>query len=129
MPPSDAGSRTLRILLAEDEFLIADLMREELETEGHAVLGPYNSIAAVNQALASEPFDLAILDVNLHGEMIYPAADTLAERGVPFSLLSGYGRHGLPERFEGSAVLSKPCNFDTLHAEIARLTREGARKP
>jgi CheY-like chemotaxis protein len=79
-----------RVLVVEDEMMVAWLLEDMLADFGCAVVGP---AAGVNQALAmldAEAFDAAVLDVNLKGQKSYPIADTLAARGVPFVFSTGY---------------------------------------
>ena len=86
-----------RVMLVEDEVLVAMLVETALEEENCTIVGPYGDVGAALQAARSEVFDLAVFDVNLAGELVYPVAEALAERSVPFLLLSGYGEAALPE--------------------------------
>lgn len=110
----------LRILIAEDEFLLAVQLEDDLHAVGCTTLGPYSSVAHAAQACRDAQFDLALLDVNLHGEMIYPVADDLRARAVPFVLLSGYGGSNLPERYRGVPRVAKPYDPTMLLREIRR---------
>jgi DNA-binding response OmpR family regulator len=105
------------ILVVEDEFLLALQLEELVESLGGRVRGPYRSLDRAMEA-RREDFDLAILDINLGGAMVYPLADDLAERGVPFIFLSGYSGANLPERFRSVTRLSKPCDPDALIAVL-----------
>jgi CheY-like chemotaxis protein len=80
-----------RVLVVEDEMLIALLIEEFLTDLGCGIVGPYGSVQAVLTAVQNEPADLAVLDVNLNGEKVYPVAERLPERHIPFVFLSGYG--------------------------------------
>ena len=85
-----------RVLVVEDETMVAWLLEDMLADLGCAVVGP---AARVNQALAmldAEAIDAAVLDVNLNGQMSYPVADALAARGVPFVFSTGYNKDSLP---------------------------------
>lgn len=99
----------LRVLVVEDDFLLADGLAGELAEHGAQVIGP---LATVQQALAlldaHIPIDHAILDINLGGEMAYPVADRLAERHIPFMLASGYDTAALPARFRAVRCCEKP---------------------
>jgi CheY-like chemotaxis protein len=114
------GLAPLRILVAEDEFLLGIQLEEELQAAGHAVLGPYTSVARASEACRTEQFDIALLDANLHGELIYPLADELTKRGVPFVLLSGYGAANLPERLRTVPRVAKPHDPACLIREMQR---------
>jgi CheY-like chemotaxis protein len=106
------------ILVVEDEFLLALQLEELVESLGGRVRGPYRRLDHAMEAARQHDFDLAILDINLGGAMVYPLADDLAERQVPFVFLSGYSGANLPERFRSVTRLSKPCDPDALIAVL-----------
>ena len=116
----------LRILVVEDEYLLAHTLEEELRNAGHAVVGPYGDRATGTRAARREAFDLAILDINLGGEMAYPLADELIARKVPFLFLTGYGTLNMPERFRACPRVSKPYEPKHLLREIARVAAGGS---
>jgi hypothetical protein len=72
-------------------------------------------------AAETEPFDFAVLDINLNGKMVYPLADDLLSRGIPFIFLSAYTSRDLPERFRDTPRLSKPFDAAILKREIERV--------
>jgi len=112
----------LRVLLVEDEDLIAMMEEEFLSDLGCTVMG---TAARLDEALAmarSLEIDAAVLDVNLAGTMSYPVAEVLLARGVPFIFATGYGIAGLPESLRNAPVLSKPFRTDQLGAAL-RLAR------
>jgi DNA-binding response OmpR family regulator len=111
----------MRILVVEDEFLAALLLEEDLRAAGFSVVGPFNTVTQAAERARNEKLDVAILDVNLHGEMVVPLAEELAERGVPFLFLSGYATRNLPEEFRGFPRLAKPYDPALLVREIQRL--------
>ena len=117
-----SSSSPKRILIAEDEFLIAVLLEENLRESGYDVAGPFSDLTSLLAALDSEKFDCAILDVNLGGQMVYPAVDVLLKRGVPFTLLSGYGNTNTPDAYRGVTVMGKPCEFRDIEAWIKKVT-------
>ena len=104
----------MRVLVVEDEFLIAMILEEDLRNAGHEVVGPFRDLPSALRAADSETFDMAILDVNLNGEFVYPLADKLAARDVRFVFLSGYLSRDLPGRFRGIGRLSKPYDPQAL---------------
>ena len=112
-----------RILLVEDEFLVGLNLQEDLVQEGFAVLGPFATIREALVAAANEAYDLAILDVNVKGEFIYPVADLVFERNLPVILLTGYGELHVPERLRSVPRIAKPYNWPVLGREITRLLR------
>jgi CheY-like chemotaxis protein len=108
------------ILLVEDEFLLAIQLEELLRSLGGIVRGPFGKLDDALEAARRDDFDLAILDINLSGTMVYPLADTLRDRGVPFVFLSGYSGSNLPERFRAVTRLNKPCDPAMLIAALRR---------
>jgi DNA-binding response OmpR family regulator len=110
-----------RVLVVEDELMIAMLVETVLEEAQCTIVGPYGDLAAALEAARSEVLDLAVLDINLAGEMVFPVADVLDGRGVPFLLLSGYGETGLPSDRRHWPVCSKPFKLDELLSMLKRL--------
>jgi len=99
----------LRILIAEDEYLIADDLKRDLLKVGVSVIGPFGDLGSVCQAIRSEVvIDAALLDVNLAGQMVFPAAQLLMTRGVPFVLATGYDAWIIPEGYAHLRRLEKP---------------------
>lgn len=103
-----------RVMIVEDEFLLAMSLEEDLTAAGAIVVGPLTTLSETMDAIEKESFDVAVLDINLNGEMSYPAVDTLIERGSPFVLLSGYAGTSLPERFREFPRLAKPYDVARL---------------
>ncbi len=102
------------MLIVEDEFLLALTLEEDLKSAGGIVVGPFTTLPEALTAIAEESFDLALLDINLRGEMSYAAADALVQKGAPFVFLSGYSATSLPERFRDFRRLSKPYGAEQL---------------
>ncbi len=98
----------LRVLVVEDEFLLAMTVSDDLEGHGCRVVGPFYRLETAMAAAASEPFDVALLDINLNGTMVFPLADDLIGRGLPVVFVSGYGAAQLPERFRKVRRVAKP---------------------
>ena len=114
-----------RVLVVEDEGLVSMMIEGYLEELGCEVAG---SAARLGEALAmarSLDIELAVLDVNLAGELSYPVADVLRERGVPFLFAIGYGAAGLPDALSGVPVLQKPFKQEQLARAICRAARAG----
>lgn len=110
-----------RILVVEDELMIGMLIDDLLKEAGCDVVGPMPRLAPALQAAGTEErLDGAVLDINLAGELVSPVADRLAERGVPFVFLTGYGWHMLPARFHSRPLVTKPCRQDLLLATLAK---------
>jgi CheY-like chemotaxis protein len=110
----------LRVLVVEDEYLVALLLEEDLRSAGCTIAGPYTTVAAARAAALEESPGLAVLDVNLNGEMVYPLAEQLADRRIPLVFLSGYDIGHFPERFRATPRVGKPHDRSVLLREIGR---------
>ena len=104
------GART--ILIVEDEPLIAMMLEDFLESLGHTVKASCDNVADALKAVALSGFDIAILDVNLKGENVWPVAAELRQRGVPFVLASGGHVDPPPPEFAGAPLIEKPFTID-----------------
>jgi DNA-binding NtrC family response regulator len=115
------GSGNPRILLVEDEVLIALHLSEMLESSGFEVIGPCQTVA---QALAKLELphccDVAILDTYLRDESAIPVARTLNLLRIPFFVVTGYNRAQLADEFESATILAKPVDMDALISEVHR---------
>jgi CheY-like chemotaxis protein len=100
--------RRLRILIVEDEMLVAMNIEDMLLDLGHEVAGIASRLAPALSLVEESAFDLALLDVNLAGEPSFPVAAALRERGIPFLFATGYGVRGLIDEFRTCPVLQKP---------------------
>lgn len=101
-----------RILVVEDEILIAMVIEDTLTRLGCVIIGPVAKLESALQIARDETIDAAVLDVNIRGGRIYPVAEVLLARGVPFVLASGYGDWALPEALQGQLRLTKPFQSD-----------------
>lgn len=110
-----------RILIVEDEAIIAMLLEEQLEELGCVAVGPAASVAAALAQLDEEPFEAAVLDVNLRGDWSYPVAQALDERGTPYLFTTGYGQIGLDPQFREKMILAKPFTSDALAQALTKL--------
>lgn len=98
----------LRVLVAEDEFCIANDIAFWLEQAGATIIGPTPTVRETLKSLSkADDIQVAVLDINLNGELIYPAADELARRAVPLIFYSGYDDLHVPDRFKSAMRLSK----------------------
>jgi DNA-binding NarL/FixJ family response regulator len=102
------------ILVVEDEFLVAMELEAFLEDAGWKVVGPAGSLAGAIKLAQSADCDGAVLDVNLGGERVDEVASILAERGIPFVFVTGYGRDNLPAAHRENVLIAKPVNGQTL---------------
>jgi CheY-like chemotaxis protein len=107
-----------RVLVVEDEAMIAMLVEDMVLDFGSEVVGPVATMDdAINLARSAE-LDAAILDINVGGSVIFPVADILSERGIPLIFATGYGSKGLPPRFQDSPTLPKPFSYQSLEEAL-----------
>lgn len=114
---SGEAARPYRILIAEDEAITSMMIEDVVLGLGCTVVGPAGRLRDALRLAAEGELDGAVLDVNLNGEPIYPVAETLAARQVPFVFLTGYGAAGLDSAHAHRRVLQKPFRA----AELSRL--------
>jgi CheY-like chemotaxis protein len=111
-----------RILVVEDNFLAAEVVRDMLESSGCAVVGPVGRIADALRLAEEEALDGAILDINLNGERCFPIALALRQRGVPFVFLTGYDDEAIiPVELRPARRLGKPVFGPQLMAVLAEV--------
>jgi CheY-like chemotaxis protein len=108
----------LRALVVEDEGSVALLLESMLEGLGCKVAASVSTLAKGLSAATAEGFDFAVLDVNLDGQMVFPVAEALQRRGLPFVFSTGYGQIGVPETFKECEVLSKPFTMEELERKL-----------
>ena len=133
MPPvngTDAADRQtsslkgVRVLVVEDTWHVAKALKRSLEGMGLVVAGPAANTADAERLIAEELPDLAIVDVNLKGEMAYGLIDLLQERGVRVVIVSGYAV--LPDTTrKAAAILQKPFSGPELQATLHRVMHQG----
>lgn len=114
-----------RILIVEDEALIAMMLEDIVSDLGHDPVGPMMRLQPALTAAEREDFDFAILDINLAGQQSFPVADCLMRRGIPFMFASGYGRAGLSGSYAGVPVLQKPYDARQIASMVAEWTGTG----
>jgi CRP-like cAMP-binding protein len=112
-----------RILLVEDDYYEASELASRLVALGVVVAGPVPDVArALEQVRADEGLAGAILDINLGGEMVFPVADELERRALPFIFATGYDRDVVPVRHADKILLRKPLDDDAVVAALLRVT-------
>jgi DNA-binding NtrC family response regulator len=122
LPKDLAGTR---VLVVEDTVIVAVELVRLLELLGCEVEGPFHSIREAETWIrTSRPVDIAILDVNLSGDPIYPVADEMIKRGVPFAFITGYMRDYLHPRYTSYPVLEKPFSRKELSSLVHSLADE-----
>jgi two-component sensor histidine kinase/CheY-like chemotaxis protein len=103
-----------RVLLVEDEILVAMMMKDILTELGFSVIGPFSRLAEAMVAAVHDDIDAGIIDVNLGGEFVYPVADVLAARKIPFVFITGYGVESIDSRFDYVPIVKKPVQRQVL---------------
>jgi CheY-like chemotaxis protein len=121
-PPADRR----RVLVVEDEIMIRMLLEDMLDDLGCEVVGAAGTIDEALALARDAAVDVAILDVNLNGSPVYPVADTLMARRVPFIFSTGYGEQGLPESYRDCQLLQKPFQLENLERALAMVAKGGA---
>ena len=123
-PTNDLAGR--RVLLVEDESLIAMLLEDILSDIGCEVAGLASRLQVAMEMANSLDFDIAILDVNLHGQRTIPIAQALIDRRKPFVFATGYGATSLPAQMEGVPILHKPFQQHDLEQALRAALNRGA---
>jgi CheY-like chemotaxis protein len=113
----------VKVLVVEDEFLVAALIEEMLKSAGCLVSGPIPRLAEALDAANHGDCDVAVLDVNLAGERSYPVADILYRRNVPFVFVTGYANAGLPGEYAERPRVCKPFRMADLLAALSSLVK------
>jgi CheY-like chemotaxis protein len=111
-------SSGLKVLVVEDEMLVAMLVESMLVELGHSVIGPVGWLDKAVPLAEREELDFAVLDLNINGGKAYPVAAALEGRGIPFIFATGYGRAGLAAPYEDHPTLQKPFRVEDLRAAI-----------
>jgi CheY-like chemotaxis protein len=121
----------LRLLVVEDEAMVAMLIEDMLTELGCVIIDIAPSVSKAVRLVddKGEMLDGAILDVNLGGEKVFPVADALALRGVPFLFATGYGPAGLSERYPGVTTLTKPFRVSALEQALGALRKSSESFP
>jgi CheY-like chemotaxis protein len=115
----DITQEGLRVLVVEDEALIAMLLEDMIMELGAEMIGPFASLATALTAAGQEGFDVALIDMNLNGERADTVAALLCNRGIPFALASG--EPGSAGNLGQVAVLQKPFSFDEIAETLRHL--------
>jgi DNA-binding NarL/FixJ family response regulator len=110
-----------RVLIVEDQAILAFEMQALLQQLGCEVVGPVGTVEQALGAARAERLNGAVLDINLDGEPAYPVADILLARRIPFLFATGYGVESVPDRFLDCPILEKPFVFEDLERLATRL--------
>lgn len=113
------GQTAKRVLIVEDEVLIAMNLEDMLNELGHEVVGQTTRIDKAMELARESDIDFAVLDINLAGKKSFPVADILRQRGIPFAFATGNGPEGLMDGYRDLPVLQKPYAQEDLKRTIA----------
>jgi CheY-like chemotaxis protein len=111
----------LRVLVVEDEVIVAMSLEDMLMDLGCSVVGPATNFDDAMALAECGGFDAALLDVNLNGKRSEPVAELLRVQSIPYALITGYGSAALGSSGEGPPVLSKPCSPNALEQLLKRI--------
>ncbi|MCD6074295.1 MAG: response regulator [Rhodospirillales bacterium] len=119
---AEAGTlEGFRILVVEDDFLVAEVLIDILTDAGAEVVGPFGwvdeGVGAINENVGT--LDCAVLDINLHGLKSYPIADALKAHNIPFVFTTGYSGEAIPDAYRSFPRCEKPFDPDRLIAILA----------
>jgi CheY-like chemotaxis protein len=103
-----------RVMVVEDEALVAMVVSDAMIELGYQVVGPFSRPPDAIAAVKNNDIAAAILDINLAGTLVYPVAEELTSRGIPFVFVTGYGVESIDKRFADIPVLQKPIERETL---------------
>ena len=109
----------VRVLVVEDDFLVSLFFEDVLQSAGCVVLGPVPRLADALDVAAKQHCDVAVLDVNLAGEWVYPVAAVLSGRNVPVIFVTGYGDDAMPHEYAGQPRIAKPFSAEQLSGAIS----------
>lgn len=112
--------RSRSILIVEDEPLISMMLEDFVQSLGHSVAAICESVGDALSAIESNSFDMAILDVNLKGENVWPVAHELRRQDIPFVLASGGHVDPPPSEFADVPMIDKPYTIDRIKPAIER---------
>lgn len=113
------GLEGVRVLIIEDDSLVAMSVEDMLNDLGCSVVGNAGNLTQAFEKVGAGGFDFALLDINLRGKEVFPVAEVLSEQGIPFAFASGYGRAGLPDEYRTRPVVSKPFQMEELSAVLS----------
>jgi CheY-like chemotaxis protein len=117
------------VLIVEDEPLIAMMLEDFLDSLGHEVAGSCDNLADALGRVEEGGFDVAILDVNLNGQQVWPVADRLAARGIPYVLATGGHIEPPPATHAEAPVLAKPYTLDAIEPVLAEACGAKSARP
>jgi len=120
---SSKGSEPVsgRVLVVEDEYILADDLKKELEVHGAKVVGPIGNLGAAQDQVSRDGFDVAVIDVKPDNKLAWSIADELMQQKIPFGFVTGYGADAIPERFQHIVRWEKPWDKSKLTGDVRLL--------
>lgn len=122
----ESPSKALRILVVEDWWVVAEELRARLERLKCSVVGPVPTLQKGVRLAETESLDGAILDVDLNGNRVYPVAEVLRKRGIPFLFATGFDSPHVSGQYSDVLQLRKPYSFEELEAAVRAVFRPEA---
>jgi len=119
--PREHAHRPPAVLIVEDDAVLCEAIGLCVEQAGYEVVGCAQSVDAALATLGRRTIDAALLDINLQGELVYPVANALAERGVPFTFVTAQPRSEIPEQYRHRPMVPKPYYDAALFAALASM--------
>ena len=116
------ATKTIRVLVIEDEALVGMMIEDFLGDFGYSVVGPIENLQSAILLAATEKIDVAVVDINISGQAATAVADKLIERGIPFLFISGYEKMR-GTRYASIPLLRKPFEPEDLHDAVEGVTR------
>jgi DNA-binding NtrC family response regulator len=110
-----------RVLVVEDEYILADDLKKELEVHGAKVVGPIGNLGVAQDQVSRDHFDVAVIDVKLGNKLAWSIADELMQQNIPFGFVTGYGADAIPERFQHIMRWEKPWDMSKLTGDVGLL--------
>ena len=114
------------VLVAEDEPLVAMALQDELEAAGATVVGPAGTLAGALGMLDGRRIDAAVLDIKLQSDLVFPLADALAARGVPYLFTTGFSADSIPASYAHIPTCEKPASANAVVDALSRWTKRDA---
>jgi two-component SAPR family response regulator len=111
----------MRVLIVEDEAIVAIMAEMFIESLGHSVIGPASCVESALKLIENNQVDAALLDVNLTGEYVYPVANKLIELAIPFVFTTGYAVDGLNDSYHNIEVIAKPYTEGSIGRALAAI--------
>ena len=118
-----SAQRRFRIMIVEDEALIAMTIAQCVASYGYEVVGPFGKVSQALSSLQDETVDAAVLDVQLDREIVFPAATELVARKIPFAFLTAHQAQTFPDQFKRTCRVAKPFQHAELKRTLSKLIR------